>query len=528
MYQPARRIAFFAILVSAFVALGLSAPATAAIPYNQMASSEARYASIVVDANTGEVLFARHADSPRYPASITKVMTLYLAFEAMSQGRLRQDDLITVSSKAASQSPTKLGLRAGDTIRVDDALRAIAVKSANDMAVAMAEHLGGSESRFAALMTLRAQELGMTTTRFTNASGLPDSRQVSSARDIAILSRSVMRDYPQYYSYFGQRQFTYRGSTMRNHNHLLNSMPGVDGLKTGFTNASGYNLAASAVQNGRRLIAVVMGGNTGSSRNSHVEELLRTGFTVMARRDRGEVIQVAQNQNQNLFEPDPMGLSRPVYAQGDEDSQRAPERGLRIIVTDQAPKAYRVIGPSRAEQGLLIPAPAQLREPKIIKAADERPAKAETNDCRTVTRAVTEPVKGKKARKAKPVTRMVKVRVCKSDNSEKLNKAALTDKPVRKGPRGGELIRANEVRKVKPRGDWMVQVGAFKDRASAKTQLSKVGKTFASQFAEAEGRVEDAVGGLFRARYVGMTAVAAKAACSAIKAKGQSCLVVTG
>lgn len=529
MFQPARRIAF-AILVSAFAALGLTAPAVAAVPYNQLAWSEPRYASIVVDANTGEVLFARNADSPRYPASITKVMTLYLAFEAISQGRLRGDDLITVSAKAAGQSPTKLGLRAGDTIRVDDALRAIAVKSANDMAVALAEHLGGSESRFAALMTLRAQELGMTGSRFVNASGLPDSRQVSSARDIAILSRSVMRDYPQYYSYFGQRSFTYRGSTMRNHNHLLDSMPGVDGLKTGFTNASGYNLAASAVQNGRRLIAVVMGGNTGSSRDVHVEELLRTGFNVMARRDRGEVIQVAQNQN--LFEPDPMGMSRPAYAQGDEDGERAPERGLRIIVTDQASKPYRVIGPSRAEQGLLIPAPQQLREPRITKVADVKPARADADDCRMVTRVVTEPVKGKstkgkKGRTAKPVTRTIKVKVCKTDKADKPQKASLTEKPARKGPRGGDVIRAADDRRIKARGDWMVQVGAFKDRASAKTQLSKIGKKFSGEFAEAEGRVEGAVGGMFRARYVGMTAVAAKAACSAIKAKGQSCLVMS-
>ena len=241
-------------------------------------SSEVRYASIVVDANSGEVIFARRADSPRYPASITKVMTLYLVFEAMAEGRVSPDDLVTISPRAASQPPSKLGLPAGSRIRLDDAIRSLAVRSANDIAVALAEHVGGSEARFAALMTLRAQELGMTQTRYVNANGLPDSRQLSSARDIAILSRAVMRDFPQYYHYFGQRQWTFEGRNYNNTNGLLHSMPGVDGIKTGYTNASGYNLAASAVRDGRRLITVVLGGRTTQSRNAHVAELLNAGF----------------------------------------------------------------------------------------------------------------------------------------------------------------------------------------------------------------------------------------------------------
>ena len=241
-------------------------------------SSEVRYASIVVDANSGEVIFARRADSPRYPASITKVMTLYLVFEAMAEGRVSPDDLVTISPRAASQPPSKLGLPAGSRIRLDDAIRSLAVRSANDIAVALAELVGGSEARFAALMTLRAQELGMTQTRYVNANGLPDSRQLSSARDIAILSRAVMRDFPQYYHYFGQRQWTFEGRNYNNTNGLLHSMPGVDGIKTGYTNASGYNLAASAVRDGRRLITVVLGGRTTQSRNAHVAELLNAGF----------------------------------------------------------------------------------------------------------------------------------------------------------------------------------------------------------------------------------------------------------
>jgi D-alanyl-D-alanine carboxypeptidase (penicillin-binding protein 5/6) len=258
MFAPARRLALSAglALTTALVSV---APTVQAAPFNAMTSAP-KYAAIVVDAKTGEVLYAKHADSPRYPASITKVMTLYLAFEALAAGKIKLDDPVVISPRAAAQAPTKLGLRPGDSLTVEQAMQALATKSANDIAVALAEKLGGSESRFAALMTLRAKELGMRNTHFANASGLPDSRQISTARDIAILSRAVMRDYPQYYRVFGTRQFHFRGQAMNNHNRLLGRMPGVDGLKTGFTNASGFNLAASAVQDGRRLIAVVLGG----------------------------------------------------------------------------------------------------------------------------------------------------------------------------------------------------------------------------------------------------------------------------
>ena len=269
-------------LAAASVAFGAStAPAYAAGSRSSATASDSRYAAIVVEASTGEVLYARRADSPRYPASITKIMTLYLVFEEMAAGRLRPTDMITVSARAAAMPPTKLGLRPGEQISVDDAIRAIALRSANDMAVAVAERIGGSESRFAALMTLRAQELGMSNTHYVNASGLPDTRQISSARDIAILSRAVMRDFPQYYSYFSQRQFSFRGETITNHNHLLDRMPEVDGLKTGFISASGYNLAASGVRNGHRVIAVVLGAMTEESRNKITARLISKGFAAL-------------------------------------------------------------------------------------------------------------------------------------------------------------------------------------------------------------------------------------------------------
>jgi D-alanyl-D-alanine carboxypeptidase (penicillin-binding protein 5/6) len=336
MTWPARRpFAFATHLATLALTIALSASSA----WAGSLTTESKYAAIVVDANSGEVLYAKKADSPRYPASITKIMTLYLAFEAISQGRLHLNEYIPVSRHAAGQAPTKLGIRAGQSVQVDDAIRATAVKSANDMAVVLAERIGGSEPRFAALMTLRAQELGMTQTHFANASGLPDRQQLSSARDIAILSRAVMRDYPQYYAYFGQKQFYFNGQSLKNHNGLLGKMPGVDGLKTGFTAASGFNLAASAVRDNRRLIAVVLGGNSTAARDNHVEDLLDTGFDVLRRRKNGERITIAQN----LFEEEPTGvLSRPPTEQGSGDQE-----GLKILVSDEDEQPPVQVGATR-------------------------------------------------------------------------------------------------------------------------------------------------------------------------------------
>jgi D-alanyl-D-alanine carboxypeptidase len=322
----ARRL-FLVLGLAATTALSTAAtPAAAQIPYfqNLLAASQTKYAAIVVDAKSGEILYAKHADSPRYPASITKVMTLYLTFEALASGKLHPDDRVVFSPHAAAQAPSKLGVRPGDSISVTEAIEAMTTLSANDAAVAMSEKLAGTESRFAALMTLRAQELGMQNTHFANANGLPDSRNLTTARDIAILSRAAMRDYPQYYHYFSLEEFPFRGRQIVNHNHLLG--PGVDGLKTGFTNASGFNIAISGVRDNRRLIVVVMGGPTRVSRDQNAEDLLLTGFDVMRRRAMGEKIVVAQN----MFEPTELNgpVVRAPVEQGDGD-----QAALKIVLT---------------------------------------------------------------------------------------------------------------------------------------------------------------------------------------------------
>lgn len=237
-----------------------------------------RYSSIVIDARTGAMLSGVNIDEPRYPASLVKVMTIYMVFEAVRDRRISFDQYVPVSAHASSMSPTKLGLMPGTRITVEQAVLGLVTKSANDAAAALAELLGGTEDRFAQMMTLRARALGMSNTRFENASGLPDLYQVTTARDMALMARRLMSDFPTQYRYFATEAFNWHGRTMHNHHQLLHSYPGADGLKTGYTNASGYNLITSAVRGGVRLIGVVMGGASGGERDHHMVSLLNDGF----------------------------------------------------------------------------------------------------------------------------------------------------------------------------------------------------------------------------------------------------------
>ena len=470
MFTPARRLA----LLSLFALATLIAPMAMAPTTAQAALQDSpKYAAIVVDATTGEVLYARRADSPRYPASITKVMTLYLVFEQLASGKLKPEDRVVISPRAAAQAPSKLGLAAGETISVDDAIRALAVKSANDISVALAEKVGGTEARFAAMMTLKANELGMTQSRFVNANGLPDSRQLSSARDIAILSRAVMRDFPQYYPYFSQKYWTFRGQQMRNHNGLLLRMPGIDGLKTGFTNASGYNLAASGVRDGRRLITVVLGGPSTATRDNHVADLLNVGFDVMRRRDRGEIITVAQA----LF--DPQTPAAPVsYAAND----RAPAARPRDITGDLNTNALRGAPPASGRGSM-------------------RPVENPPEPAQTVVLASMVPSTAAEAPKPTPARAAP-------------TKAKPKPKPAAKPKRD-------------PNAVWVAQVGSFKARSDANSWLKEIGRRFKAQFTKAEGQVVSA-SGRFRVRYTGMTEAAAKKACAALKAKRLDCMIFKG
>lgn len=271
------RLAAFCMI--ALLVLALPGQAEAARKKNHGASAaNDKYASIVVDADTGAIISQKYAGKSVHPASLTKVMTLLLLFDAMERGEVRISDRIMISQHATTAAPSKLGLAAGSSIRVEDAILAMVTKSANDISIAMAEHLAGSESRFAERMTQRAKSIGMTQTVYKNAHGLHNPAQVTTARDQAILARYVIARYPNYYRYFSTKQFTYRGKTYTNHNRLMTSYAGMDGFKTGFINASGFNLIASAKRGGHRLIGVVFGGRSWKSRNDHMAALLNSGF----------------------------------------------------------------------------------------------------------------------------------------------------------------------------------------------------------------------------------------------------------
>ena len=242
-------------------------------------SAEARYAAFVIDVESGRVLHETNADTRNHPASLTKMMTLYMLFEALQDGRVTADQELKVSRRAAGMPNSKLGLKRGETIDADDAILALVTKSANDVAVVIAETLAPTESQFAQMMTEKAKALGMNRTSFRNASGLYNRRQLSTARDMAILAQALIRDFPERYKTFSARTFSHNGRVYRNHNKLLRSYQGADGLKTGYIRAAGYNLAASARRDGHRLVAVMFGGKSAKKRNRQVARLLDRGFS---------------------------------------------------------------------------------------------------------------------------------------------------------------------------------------------------------------------------------------------------------
>ena len=264
-------------------AIGMSA-------FGGTAAANSKYAAVVIDANTGKTLFSANAGAARYPASLTKMMTLYLVFERLAAGKLKKTTQIPFSAHASAQPPTKLGVKAGKSVSVETIIYSLVTKSANDAAAAIAEYIGGSEEGFARMMTAKARKLGMRNTVFRNASGLPNSAQHSTARDLAILGIALREHFPQYYDYFSTRSFTFGRARMANHNRLLGRVKGVDGIKTGYTRASGFNLASSVQSGKRSIVAVVMGGQTGRSRDNHMADLIRKYLPKASTRGGGDLV----------------------------------------------------------------------------------------------------------------------------------------------------------------------------------------------------------------------------------------------
>lgn len=306
------------------------------------AVSSETYADIVIEANSGRILHEVSGTSIRHPASLTKMMTLYLAFQAIENGVIRLDTPLSVSAKAAGQSPTKLGLKAGQTVRAYDAIMGLVTQSANDAAVVLAEAMGGTTERFAEMMVVQARALGMRRTIFQNPNGLPDPEQITCARDMAILGYALIYHYPGFYPYFGHNSFVYKGRSYNNHNNLMKRYEGMDGIKTGYIRASGFNLVASAVRGETRLIAAIFGGRSAASRDNQMAELLDNGFSV--------VDQPAQNRDAFLPLPSKVAavfgsrrappavrsvqpqhtLEAPVYEESAEDPQRNIGWGIQV------------------------------------------------------------------------------------------------------------------------------------------------------------------------------------------------------
>lgn len=344
---------------------------------NASEAATPKYAAVVVDVNTGKTMFSASADAPRYPASLTKMMTLYMLFEGLKSGKFTKSTRIPISRHAASQAPSKLGVKAGQSITVETAIFALVTKSANDAAAASGEFMGGTEARFAQIMTAKARNLGMSRTTFRNASGLPNPSQLTTARDMATLGIALRQNFPQYYAYFSTRSFTYGRSRLGNHNKLLGRVAGVDGIKTGYTRASGFNLVTSVKQGNRLVVAVVMGGKTGRARDQHMAALVKKYAPKASNSRRSETFFAKLIGKQK---PVPVPVKAPVIEQEVAMEDSAAEESVNDAQVEEFAAAETVAIPAERKaapaepQVLAYTAPAPVKRPKALVAAEQEAA----------------------------------------------------------------------------------------------------------------------------------------------------------
>ncbi|WP_170984473.1 D-alanyl-D-alanine carboxypeptidase [Rhodoligotrophos defluvii] len=446
------------------------------------AQAAERDAALAVDAATGKIIFGRNIDAPRYPASLTKVMTLYILFQELRAGRMKLNSPIVMSKHAASMPPSKLGIAPGRSIRVDAAIRVLVTKSANDVAVAVAEAISGSETAFAARMTQVARSLGMSRTQFRNASGLPNPDQVTTARDLATLGLRIQRDFPEYYKYFGISSATVAGKTFRTHNRLIGKYRGTDGIKTGYINASGFNLLASVRRDGRHLVGVVMGGKTAASRNRAMTSMLDEAFKrVPARRN----------------------YSIAAYAGASPD--REPAAGL--VAAAPVPEKKPILAAAAPQPG---------QTATIASSAGPAQAQASTQNAAkpVVTSNTAAPTVAANA--ATPLTMAALVAATATDDIEL---AEEEESEMDEGDTG--------------RNDagWLIQVGAFPTESGAEQRLATVKATGLPPLRGKPGFTEmaqlDAQRSIFRARFSGFTQQSAREACRALSQKSIDCLALS-
>ena len=477
---------------------GKPAAAVNTVPVNGYLA--AHYSSIVVDADTGHVLSDAEADSPSHPASLTKMMTLYLLFDSLTKGEVRMTTKIKASAHAAQQARSKLNVRKGQTITVDQAIEAIITLSANDVAVMVAEKLGGgSEEKFADMMTTKAHQLGMSSTVFANASGLPNPNQITTARDMAVLGKRLMLDFPQFYPMFSRTDFTYSGQKIHTHNHLIDrNLPlyyeGADGIKTGYTAASGFNLVSSARRDNKRLIAVVLGGASSWQRDKHMADLMDDGFEILS----GHPERAIAARKIDAFQPTrvavvPQDEAEAETSAGDKEEQqpiaRVPKRA--VIAGESLPPA-----PPSAEIAVPAPALKALPAPKqqqIAKLDEESPVSVAIPGGQSVgqdPQALAE-AKGAAQSKTKPAVK---------SPAKETKTASL---PATTGKSAG----------------WGIQVGAFSSAATAQEQANAAVAKLKSTFAAANAVVERAMvqgKALYRARVHGLPQTELVRACAII------------
>jgi D-alanyl-D-alanine carboxypeptidase len=443
------------------------------------------YASIVVDANSGKVLEATNPDSLRHPASLSKLMTLYLLFERLASGKISMDTPLTVSRPAAAQAPSKLGLRPGRTISVENAIKAIVTKSANDVAVVVAENLAnGSETEFGRMMTAKAHALGMSRTNYHNASGLPDDKQITTARDQAILARALQDKFPQYFHFFSLRTFVWHGRKMRNHNHLLGRVPGLDGMKTGYIRDSGFNIVTDVKRGGRHIIAVVFGGRTARARDAKVRSLIEDEIKVASTTHTAPKVVEGWKAKRMLS-----SLPRPAVDPRDQVAD------VFSTVTEPAPGSTAPIQPIK------------------VKTVSVEPGTAHTS-------VSPLPLNSRKA---------TTVQALKHTDAPPPDEQEQTAVPTRTASADTDEAAVSEEAAAKARGGYMIQVGAFDDKKEAEKRLVKAKSKAKRVLIKADPfteRVDKGSKSLYRARFAGLDKRQAERACKHLKRSDIPCLML--
>lgn len=531
-----------------------------------------QYAAIVVDANSGEILHSANADSLRHPASLTKIMTLYLLFERLESGKVRLDTPFTVSAHAAAQAPSKLGLRPGQTISAEDAIKALVTKSANDIAVVVAEALAGSEDEFARQMTRKARALRMTKTVYKNASGLPDGDQVTTARDQALLGLAIQDRFPSYYRYFSTRTFTFRGRSMGNHNRLLGRVAGVDGIKTGYTRASGFNLVSSVRRGNRHIIAAVLGGRTALQRDARMRELIEARIVeASTRRTAPRATEVAAAPETAkpvrvaaavipIPEPKPDNATTGARADTDTpriDANRADAAKTETTRTDAtkpiplapqpqagstAPIKPRLVKTLTVRPGatqVAAVAPLALFSPEPITAQTPNQAPAETAEPAKVEAASSDaplpPPPGARpgvlgVLTAKDIAAANTTTISKPMAVASAGPVEVTSAAASSAPKPAAAPRETRPRsETKPRSGWIIQVGAFPDEDEARQKLVNAKSKAAKLLSDVDSFTEPVNRGdktLYRARFAGFKQKEAEAACRYLKQNDFVCMTI--